>query len=138
MTVSLPRAFECVACGGWFAQPGVAVEALDPSHSGLIDFRNGEVCEFCARTWQPASAFTAATEALCDGLGGEILQQESANGFERLLSVRSAVTDSRYACAECGALFAPRRTDARFCSPKCRARHFRRKASVTSETMEES
>jgi hypothetical protein len=130
--------FECFSCRGVFAGFGISVGSVDPSLGEPGDLAAGAFCDRCCGTWpRRVAALAAATETPREGLAGEIVQPEETNGFKAVVAVRSNATDSRYACAECGALFMPKRTDAVFCTSKCRGRHFRRKANGPRENENE-
>jgi hypothetical protein len=79
----------------------------------------------CAQSPEFAAPSTTATSTPGE-LRGHDVQQPNSFILPLLEVDHASVTPTRY-CEQCGGTFAPQRSDARFCSSRCRQRAYRRR-----------
>jgi hypothetical protein len=107
-----------------------------------IEWSHHLYCESCVRGWHPSWWETRGTAAPCVTCGQMIAGSRGREqprtcsrecGYHR--PRRRAVRHEPRACDVCGETFTPRRADARYCSPACRQRAYRkrRKAALAED-----
>jgi hypothetical protein len=88
--------------------------------------RPARPCENCQRPVHQENNFRSHRRTFCC----EVCEHAARASFAR--QKRTDVRGTRQ-CESCGETFEPTRTDARFCSPACRQRTYRRRKAVTDD-----
>jgi len=107
---------------------GAASRRANPFMPPAFDFRNVSTCGYCARRmWTRLQRHDHGTWRYCSTRCKRQHKRDKAREYMR--SIRQPKAPTARNCQHCGDAFTAKRTDAKYCSPRCRqaARRFNNK-----------